>query len=209
MMIDGLVWLGHAGFALDLPPLVIIDPHQVERPPSRKADVVLITHPHYDHLERESLGKVSGPATVFIAPADCLAQLPAGAKVIAPGEKIVLGSLEVEAVPAYNTDKKFHPRANGWVGYIVRHGGESLYHAGDTDLIPEMDSVRCDVAILPVSGMFVMTAEEAAEAARRINPKIVVPMHFGSVVGTRNDADRLKRLCPPPIAVRLPEKRPV
>lgn len=116
-------------------------------------------------------------------------------KTVLPGDSLVVAGIAVEAVQAYNTNKNFHPRENGWVGFIVEIEGERVYHAGDTDLIPEMSAVRCDIALLPVSGTYVMTADEAARAAAVIKPKIVVPMHYGDIVGTVQDADKLKSLC--------------
>ena len=115
----------------------------------------------------------------------------------------IIGLLLTMSVPAYNTNKKFHPKGNGWVGYVVRKGEESVYHAGDTDLIPEMASIRCTVALLPVSGTFVMTAAEAVTAAGKIKPKIAVPMHIGSVVGSPADAQAMAAAAPPGVEVRV------
>jgi len=202
-MIDRLSWLGHAGFALDLPPLVVIDPYEIPKNWSRKADIVLVTHEHHDHLSTDDIAKVAGPKTVFVAPADCAGKLPGEVRSVAPGQSVTVAGVEIEAVPAYNTNKRFHPKANGWVGYLVRHGGTTLYHAGDTDLIPEMDGIWCDVALLPVSGTYVMTAEEAARALARIRPKIAVPMHYGRVAGGPPDAERFRSLTPPGVEVRV------
>jgi L-ascorbate metabolism protein UlaG (beta-lactamase superfamily) len=116
--------------------------------------------------------------------------------VIEPGQRIDLGNgVIVEAYPAYNVDKDFHPKANGWVGYVVEVGGRRVYIAGDTDRIPEMKGIRCDVAFLPVGGTYTMTAEQAAAAAKDISPKLAVPMHWGNIVGTRADAERFVELC--------------
>ena len=104
------------------------------------------------------------------------------------------GSVKVTAVPAYNTNKQFHPRGNNWVGYIFTVEGQRIYIAGDTDHIPEMKGYRCDIALLPVSGTYVMTAEEAVAAANDIGPKIAVPMHYASIVGSEKDAETFRRL---------------
>jgi L-ascorbate metabolism protein UlaG (beta-lactamase superfamily) len=119
--------------------------------------------------------------------------------------------VSIHAVAAYNTSKRdadgkvFHAREAGWVGYDVNIRGERLYHAGDTDVIPEMDQVTgVDVALLPVSGTYVMTAEEGAEAARRIQPRLAVPMHWGEHIGTREDAERFAELTPVPVAIMEP-----
>jgi len=205
-LVERVRWLGHAGMAVDLPPLLVIDPYDITGDPRKKAGIILVTHSHYDHLDPASIGKISGPDTVLVAPAECLAKLPGNTRPISPGQSMKIGEVEIEAVPAYNINKKFHPRKNGWVGYIVRFGGESIYHAGDTDLIPELEGIKCDIAVLPVSGIYVMTAEEAAEAAGRIRPRFAIPMHYGSVAGTRADAERFKALCRPGVGVRMPPK---
>ncbi|MGC8782657.1 MAG: MBL fold metallo-hydrolase, partial [Anaerolineae bacterium] len=148
----------------------------------------------------EDIKKISGPATVVIAAASAAGSLP-GARVLRPGEETTVGEVKVEAVPAYNVNKfrspgvPFHPKTAGHNGYIVTIGGERLYHAGDTDHIPEMAGYRCDVALLPVSGTYVMTAVEAAAAAADIKPAVAVPMHYGDIVGGNADVERFKALC--------------
>jgi L-ascorbate metabolism protein UlaG (beta-lactamase superfamily) len=116
-------------------------------------------------------------------------------KYVKPADTLTVQGVGIEVMPAYNTNKSFHPKANNWVGFVVEVDGERIYHAGDTDVIPEMGSVRCDIALLPVSGTYVMTAEEAANAAAQIKPKIAVPMHYGDIVGDESDATRFKSLC--------------
>ncbi|HEY3346824.1 MAG TPA: MBL fold metallo-hydrolase, partial [Nitrospirota bacterium] len=113
---------------------------------------------------------------------------------VAPGDKLNEKGIDIETVPAYNTNKAFHPKSNRWVGYIFTVEGERLYIAGDTDYIPEMKSIKCDIAFLPVSGTYVMTAEEAVQAAQDIKPKVAVPMHYGTLAGTVADAERFKKL---------------
>jgi L-ascorbate metabolism protein UlaG (beta-lactamase superfamily) len=115
---------------------------------------------------------------------------------IKPGEKSIIKGLTIEAVPAYNINKKFHPKSDGKVGFIIRINEQKIYHAGDADLIPEMESVDPDIALVPVSGTYVMTAEEAAKAVNElIRPKkVVIPMHYNAVVGTEEDAKKFKKL---------------
>ncbi|MCX5757844.1 MAG: MBL fold metallo-hydrolase, partial [Candidatus Hydrogenedentes bacterium] len=115
-------------------------------------------------------------------------------KAIAAGERLTVEGIGIEAVPAYNTNKEFHPKKNGWIGYIVTMNDVRIYHAGDTDHIPEMKSIKADIALLPVSGTYVMTAEEAARAALDINPRIAIPMHYGTIVGQADDAVRFRDL---------------
>ena len=200
-LLQNLHWLGHDSFRLDGPPVIYFDPWKLP-PKSPVADIVFVSHDHFDHCSPGDVKKVSGPKTVVIANPTAAAKLP-GARIIRPGEKITVGDVTVEAVPAYNLTKfrspgnPFHPHEAEHNGYIVTVGGERLYHAGDTDHIAEMSGLKCDVALLPVSGTYVMTAEEAAEAAQSIKPGVAVPIHWGDkdVVGTLADAERFKKLC--------------
>ena len=213
MLLDAIEWLGHSGFRIDGGGWTIyIDPYRV--PDGKKADAILITHGHYDHFSRQDVEKLSHDDTWLIGP-PAVAERAAGQVMsIAPGEVVereLLRGLEIRAVAAYNTSKRdgdgkpFHPRDAGWVGYDLNVRGERLYHSGDTDVIPEMDSVTgVDVALLPVSGVYVMTAQEAAEAARRIQPRVAVPMHWGSHIGTERDARTFADEAP--VEVRIMEK---
>jgi L-ascorbate metabolism protein UlaG (beta-lactamase superfamily) len=191
--------LSHDSFRFDGPPVIYIDPWKLPAG-SPIADLILVTHEHHDHCSPEDVQKISGPTTVVIACPSASAKLP-GARALRPGEKMSVGEVTVEAVPAYNVNKfrspgvPFHPRAAGHNGYMVTVGGERLYHAGDTDHIPEMAGFRCDVALLPVSGTYVMTADEAAAAAADIRPAVAVPMHYGDIVGNAADVRRFEALC--------------
>jgi len=194
---DGIVWLGHASFKIARQGKVVyIDPWRIAGEP-QDADVVLLTHPHFDHLSLEDLDKVAKADTVFVGPADCLTDLAGDRRTVRPGDRLELGEITVEAVPAYNTNKAYHPQDKRWVGFIVALGGTRIYHAGDTDVIPEMRDFHVDVALLPVSGTYVMTAEEAATAAAILDPKLAVPMHYGTIVGSEEDARRFKARCDP------------
>jgi len=190
---DNLHWLGHDTFRIDGPPVVYFDPYQLGDG-LVKADVVLITHDHFDHLSEPDLAKVHAKGAVVVGPREVAAKATVPVEVIAVGETRTVNGVTVTAVPAYNTDKTFHPKADGKVGFVVRMGGVTYYHAGDTDHIPEMAGLAPDVALLPVSGTYVMTAEQAAEAARAIRPKIAVPMHYGAIVGSDADAVRFAKL---------------
>jgi L-ascorbate metabolism protein UlaG (beta-lactamase superfamily) len=213
MLLDAIEWLGHSGFRIDAGDTTIyIDPYRVSG--GKKADAILITHGHYDHFSRQDVEQLSHDGTWLIGPA-AVAERVAGQVIsIAPGEAVEreeLRGIDIRAIAAYNTSKRdasgnpFHPREAGWVGYDLNVRGERLYHSGDTDVIPEMDSVMgVDVALLPVSGVYVMTAEEAAEAARRIDPAVAVPMHWGEHIGTYEDARTFAELAP--VEVRILEK---
>ena len=185
-------WLGHDTFKLVGQKTVYIDPFKIQTPD--KADIICITHAHFDHCVPEDIAKLRGDNTVVVAPEDCAKKIPGKVQIIKPGQKLIIDGVEIEAVPAYNTDKKFHPKANGWVGYVITLDKIRIYHAGDTDRIAEMKDVRADVALLPVSGTYVMTAEEAVQAALDIGPAVAIPMHYGSIVGEPGDAQRFQEL---------------
>ncbi len=190
-VLEHLRWFGHDAFSLKAAgQTVVFDPYQMDE--ALSADVVLITHPHYDHCSPIDVAKVSRPDTVIVTEAESARKLKGDVRIVAPGDKIVLGHMAIEAVPAYNVGKKFHPRSKNWLGFVLTVDGTRIYHAGDTDLIPEMEAIRCDVALLPVSGTYVMTADEAVAAARRIRPQLAIPMHYGTLVGSRADAERFK-----------------
>ncbi|MCD6138823.1 MAG: MBL fold metallo-hydrolase [Deltaproteobacteria bacterium] len=188
-VLKNITWLGHDGFLIKGDgKAIVIDPFQLKE--CEPADLILITHEHYDHCSPDDVKKVQKPSTVIVTEADSAKKLTGDIRVVAPGDKLTVSGIPIEVVPAYNTNKKFHPKRNGWLGFIVTVDGVRLYHAGDTDLIPEMDSLKADIALLPVSGTYVMTAEEAVEAAKRIKPEIAIPMHYGAIVGSAEDALR-------------------
>lgn len=200
-----IAWLGHDSFRITKDKVIYVDPYQLSGSPP-KADLVLITHDHFDHLSGADLQKVISTETVVVAPPACQGQLKGlpvkEVRSIQAGQKMQLTGIEIEAVAAHNVNKfrtpgnPFHPEGAG-VGYIVSIEGKRIYHAGDTDQIPEMATARgVDVALLPVSGTYVMTAQEAVEAAKAIQPKIAIPMHFGAIVGGRKDAEAFQQAAP-------------
>ncbi len=200
-MAENVHWLGHASFRLTGDKVIYIDPWQLkaDRPPV--ADIILITHGHYDHCSPEDVAKIRGPRTTVLATAACASQLPGPVQVVKPGEKLTVQGVSIETVPAYNINKSYHPKADNNVGYIVTLNGERIYHAGDTDHIPEMDSIQADVALLPVGGKYTMDAAEAAKAANAMRPGMAVPIHWGTIVGDRGDADRFKELAKVPVEI--------
>ncbi len=188
-VVKNITWLGHDGFLIKGDgKAIVIDPFQVRK--CEPADVILVTHEHYDHCSPEDIQKVQEASTVIVTEADSAKKLSGDVRVVQPGDKLTVSGIQIEAVPAYNTNKNFHPKQNGWLGFVLTVDGVRIYHAGDTDLIPEMDSIKADIALLPVSGTYVMTAEEAVEAAKIIKPKLVIPMHYDSIVGSADDARR-------------------
>ena len=217
MIVDALEWLGHSGFRLSAGQATIyIDPYRV--PAGPKADLILVTHGHYDHFSPQDIERLSDQDTLLVAPAAVAERSRGRVASIAPGEELELDPLDgvsVSALAAYNTSKRdregrpFHPREAGCVGFDVNVRGQRLYHSGDTDVIPEMDAVvGVDVALLPVSGTYVMTAGEAVEAARRIQPRIAVPMHWGEHIGTRADAEAFAAKAPVEVRILAPAAGP-
>ena len=192
-MNQNLFRINHDCFRFDGEVVIYTDPYHVpDNAP--KADLVLISHEHFDHLSEEDLAKIRKEDTAFIAPPSCADKLHGEVHLVKPGDRLTVKGIPIEVVPAYNTNKTYHPRQAGHVGYVFETGGQRIYFAGDTDRIPEMKTIACDIALLPVSGTYVMTADEAAAAARDLKAKVVVPMHYGDVVGTDEDAKRLAKL---------------
>jgi len=172
--------------------IVCVDPFKINA--AFKADIVVVTHEHYDHLSAEDIAKVSSEKTKIVCANSCVPKIGRNARGIAAGETVEADGVKISAVQAYNTNKKFHPKGGG-IGAVIELDGVRVYHAGDTDFIPEMAELgKIDIAFLPVSGTYVMTAEDAAKAAETIKPKVAVPMHYGSVVGSQADAKRFAKL---------------
>ena len=201
-----ITWIRHASVLIEGEKRVYIDPWELTRP--SPADLVLVTHDHYDHLSLPDLKAVCSTSTEIVAPKAAVGKLAAvrARKVhgVAAGETIEAAGLKVEVIAAYNVGKKFHPKSAGNVGYVVTVDGERIYHAGDTDLIPEMKGLAPDVALLPIGGTYTMNAEEAARAAAALGAKKVIPIHFGAIVGSDEDATMLRKLCGVPVEIQKP-----
>ncbi|MFH1608021.1 MAG: MBL fold metallo-hydrolase [archaeon] len=211
-----LKWLGHAGFLIALrgvpfeegknSKVIYIDPYNI-RSGLEKADLILITHSHYDHCSIADMQKIVKEGTRIVMPADCQSKIarfdnPVKMEIIEPGQNLNFGSVEISVMRAYNIDKHFHPKDEEWVSYLIKMNDVLIYHAGDTDVIPEMQKLtghkqgdKKFVALLPVGGRFTMSAEEAVEAAKIIRPTLAIPMHWGSIVGDKDDAEEFCELC--------------
>jgi len=188
-----LYWLGHDSFKIEFKNLkVYIDPFKINED---KTDLVLITHDHFDHCSLEDLKKFLGSFEV-VAPLSCKEKLKGfKTRFVEPNQEIIIKGVKIKTIPAYNINKfkepgkVFHPKEARYVGYILYLGETSVYHAGDTDFIPEMKSIDVDIALLPVSGTYVMSVNEAIEAAKIIKACVFIPMHYGSLVGNEKDAE--------------------
>ena len=188
-MVKNITWLGHDTFRVAAGGKVIyFDPYDLKS--AVPADLIFITHDHYDHCVPDDVIKLLKADTVIVTDAACAKKLKGTVKTVRPGDRITAGGIAVEAVPAYNTDKKFHPKADGKLGFVITVEGVRIYHAGDTDKIPEMKKLKADIALLPVSGTYVMTAAQAVEAALVLKPAVAIPMHYGAIVGSEDDAKK-------------------
>lgn len=197
-------WLGHSSFLINCGKKIYIDPFNISKP--EPADVVLITHSHYDHCSVQDIDRVVRDGTLVILPAACQSKITKLDKkiemqIIEPGDEIAINGFKVIAFPAYNLKKEFHPKNEGWVGYVLKLGKVIIYHAGDTDSIPEMKNLtgygkegNKFLALLPVDGKYAMGPEEAAEAAYMIKPSIAFPIHYSLAGGDKNAQDFVK-LC--------------
>lgn len=200
-------WLGHDGFRIENKEgiVVYIDPFQLSHAHPEKADLIFVTHHHFDHCSPEDIKKILKEDTTVVCTElsrQALKTIHATFSVVRPGDKKELKGIPFEVVPAYNVNKfrdpakkiPFHPKEEGLAGYVLTIDRTRIYHTGDSDFHDEMKHVKCDVALLPVSGTYVMTADEAAEAAKVLKPKVAIPMHWGSIIGIKAEAERFKEL---------------
>lgn len=199
-------WLGHASFFLDVDGKnIYIDPWKLGPNPP-KADLILITHSHHDHYSPADIEKINTPETQLVGPADVCVAYTGLTRVVVPGEKIQINDFVIDVLPAYNRTKQYHPRENGWVGYnILLKNGIRIYHTGDTDFIPEMSGVQTDILLLPIGGTYTMDAVAAAEAVNTIAPELVIPMHWGDIVGSIADVKAFQQLVNTTVIVKTSE----
>ena len=189
--------------------VIYVDPYGFTTEP-HDADLILVTHTHFDHFSPEDIARVRKPDTAFVLPATCMGDfIKAGftneaASFLAPREHAMpLPGIEVETVPAYNTSKQFHPQQNGWLGYVVNVDGTRVYVAGDTDDLPENRTIACDVALVPVGGTYTMDAPEAAAFVNALKPAVAIPEHYGTVAGAAEDGAAFAALVDPGIEVAI------
>ena len=190
-LLKDVTHLNHSTIKISGKKVVYFDPIQISGEP-KDADIIFITHSHDDHFAPDEIKKLLKPNTTLVVPHDVVALAKkTGFKNIVkvyPNKEYTVQGIQFETVRSYNINKKFHSKDNNWVGYIATMNNIRYYIAGDTDLIPEMEKISADVAFLPIGGTYTMNANEAAKAASIIKPKVVVPIHFGSIVGKAEDA---------------------
>lgn len=185
-----ITWLGHASVMVtDGSSNIYFDPWNLggNLPP---ADIILVTHEHHDHYSESDIRMISKPGTKIVAPM----KTAMVTDIVKPGEKISINGIEIMAVPAYNIGKAFHPKTNGWAGFIITMDGKKIYHTGDTDRTPEMMGIKTDIAFISSGGTYTMTPKEAASAALDVGAKVAIPIHWGDVVGSLEDAKEFERL---------------
>jgi len=198
-----VTWLGHDGFRIEDGQVIYIDPFKIDGV-TKKANIILISHEHFDHCSIDDLNRIATPNTVVVAHAQSKSELSKlkvkEVRIVKPGDNLDVNGVKVETVAAYNLNKfrepgkVFHPKEDGKLGFIVTVKGVRIYHAGDSDHIPEMKGINPDIALLPVSGKYVMTVQEAVEATNSIKPKMAIPMHYDAIVGSAKDAEEFKKL---------------
>lgn len=198
-MINNLEINCHSSIKISKGKTIYIDPFKIEKE-QHDADIILITHDHYDHYSPEDIEKIEKQETIIVAPKTVKAlSKMMNVILVEPNNVYDIQGIKIETIPAYNINKKFHPKENEWVGYVIEIEGERYYIAGDTDITPENKKVKCDVALVPVGGTYTTTYEEAAQLVNTIKPKIAIPTHYGSVVGASDDGERFKELVNPEI----------
>ncbi len=202
-MLERFTWFRQSAYRWDGDGITVyIDPWEAEGPP---ADVIFLTHAHFDHYQPDEIARLRKDGTRIVAPADIAAELAGDVTAVAPGDALEVSGIRVQVVPAYNVAEErleMHPKANNWVGYVLELSGGTYYHAGDTDRLPELESLRTDVAFVPIGGTYTMDVSEAAGLVRSMAPGLAVPMHYGFVVGEPSDGERF-RAESAPVAVEL------
>ena len=207
-MLNNIEVLCHSSIKINKGIIIYFDPFKIEKN-YNDADIIFITHDHYDHYSEEDIDKVIKNNTIIVSPIDLLEKLlNKGLKKeniisVEPYEDYNIKNLKFSTIPAYNVNKQFHPRKNNWVGYLIELEGITYYIAGDTDITEDNKKIKCDVAFVPIGGTFTMNYQEASELINTIKPKIVVPIHYGSIVGTKEDAINFKKLINPEIECKI------
>ncbi|MBC7357406.1 MAG: MBL fold metallo-hydrolase [Desulfacinum sp.] len=204
-VIPKIHWLGHDSFRIEGSKVVYFDPYEIAGA-AAPADIICISHEHFDHCSPPDVDKIRKAETVIVTDGASARKLSGDVRVVRPGDRLNVNGVEIQVLPAYNTHKKFHPKEAGMLAFVVTLDGVRYYHAGDTDFIPEMEGLGVDVAFLPVSGKYVMDADEAVQAARAIRPKVAIPMHYGAIVGSREDAERFRKALEGEVEVVILEK---
>lgn len=198
-MLDNIKILCHSSIRIEDKYIIYFDPFRIEKE-YNDADIIFITHNHYDHYSEEDINKILKENTIFVAPNDLLkVLLEKGISneniiPVLPNENYTVKNLNFKTIPAYNINKNFHPKENNWVGYLLSLNNITYYIAGDTDITEENKQVKCDIALIPIGGTYTMDYKEAANLINIIHPKIAIPTHYGTIVGSKEDASKFSKL---------------
>lgn len=206
-MITGVEVLYHNSIKINKKHTIYIDPYQI-KDDIHDADIIFCTHSHYDHFSEEDILKIKKDSSILVIPEDCLTKAyklgfnEDNIIVVVPNKHYTVLDINFETVNAYNLEKQYHPLENNWVGYILEINDIHYYIAGDTDLTPETKKVSCDVAFVPIGGVYTMNAKEAASLVNTIEPQIAIPTHYAAIIGTIDDANLFQKLVKETIEVK-------
>lgn len=207
-MLENIEVLCHSCIKINKEKVIYVDPFKIDKN-YNDADIIFVTHDHYDHYSEEDIDKIKKEDTVIVAPEELLTKLLRKGfrqdyiTTVEPNKEYMVEGIKFETIPAYNINKQFHPKENGWVGYVIEIKGVRYYIAGDTDVTEENKNVKCDVAFVPVGGTYTMDFKESANLINEIQPKIAIPIHYGSIVGTNQDAIDFSKLLNPKIECKI------
>lgn len=198
-MLENISIIHHSSIKFSDNIKIYFDPYEINKN-NNNADIIFITHNHYDHYSENDIKKIYNANTKFIIPKDLEKELlNLGIKkenivTVAPNNNYNVLDISFKTIPAYNINKPFHPKENNWIGYLINYNNFTYYIAGDTDITEDNKLIKCDVAFLPIGGKYTMNYKEAAELTNIIKPKIVVPIHYGLIIGTTEDAIEFAKL---------------
>lgn len=194
-MLENINCLGHSTIKFSkMGKIIYVDPYNIKEE-NHDADIIFVTHSHYDHYSEEDISKIKRDDTKIVVTSDLgnnvidYGFMSNDVTIVLPNNKYEVDGINFSTVNSYNINKQFHPKENNWVGYIIELDGIKYYIAGDTDINEDNEKVKCDVAFVPVGGTYTTTAKEAAEFVNLIKPKVAVPIHYGTIVGSKEDAN--------------------
>ena len=183
--------------------IIYFDPYLIKEC-YNDADYIFITHSHYDHYSPDDINKIIKESTKIIVPKDLEDIINSNNKMVVEPEKdYMIDNINFKTVRAYNNNKNYHKKEYNWVGYIISLNNKTIYVAGDTDYIEQMKDIKCDIAFIPIGGTYTMNYKEAADAVNTFKPKMVIPTHYGTIVGSVKDAYEFEKLVNKNIKVRI------
>ena len=193
-MLDKIEVLIHSSIKFSKGLIIYFDPYKIDRD-YHDADIIFITHDHYDHYSPLDIKKVIKDDTIIVAPQDIGEKLSTNNVIgVVPNKNYEVLNIKFKTIPAYNVNKNFHPKENNWVGYLLEYNNIKYYIAGDTDITKENQDIVCDVAFVPIGGVYTMDYQEAAKLINKIKPRIAVPTHYGLIVGNKDDGIKFSKL---------------